>query len=871
LSALLIAAPVFAADKQVQEGPQATQDPAGLSVTAAKLAPLPPYPAEEEHDHGPMGYLPSGRILVPTSQILSPAGIGVTFSGRPVDIALSPDGKTLAALNMSELTLIDVKSATVKQHIPFEFDQADCSTDARQGSYGGLLYGPDGTLYFSTVQGLGILGKKLRTLIPMHIPCGMAFSADHQRLFVAINKDNQLGVVDLKTNALVELMNVGVAPFGVAVAGGKIYVSNWGGQIPQAGAVTGKTSGSRVSVDPKTGVPLAGTVSVIDDGASTIRSIPVGSFPGTMVLSKDAQRLYVANANSDTISVIDTATDKVIQTLTVRLEEKLPFGSTPNGLALSPDGMTLYVANSGNNAVAVIALGSSTLLGSIPTAWYPSALALDAKGETLFVANTKGYGSLDGQAGKRRIPEHLGVASIIPVPDAQGLAQDSAKVAQNNRAVEARLALLEPRPSAPAVPVPERVGEASVFKHVLYIIKENKTYDGVLGDMAEGDGDASLCMYCDVTPNQHKLAREFVLLDHFYCSGALSADGHQWTDEAYASSYIERAFGGFPRSYPSNGEDALVFSPAGFLWSNALQHGLSFRDYGEWVNENPVFTPKSAGYADFYQEYLSGVRKIKIEVHPEVDAMGPYICPGYSGWPMTVPDVYKAQTFIKELKQFEKKGDLPALMVMCLPNDHTEGTNPGSPKPRSLVADNDLALGQIVAAISHGRYWKDTAIFVVEDDPQGMPDHLDGHRTVAQVISAYTRRKFVDKANYNQPGMMKTMELILGLPAMNQFDLSATPMRGCFTAKPDLKPYDFVPSVVPLNEFNAALDQLGPKERAWAEASMRIPMWAPGLKTAADDKTLTQVLWHATRGYDTPYPKSAADLVEDDEDERDRD
>jgi hypothetical protein len=229
---------------------------------------------------------------------------------------------------------------------------------------------------------------------------------------------------------------------------------------------------------------------------------------------------------------------------------------------------------------------------------------------------------------------------------------------------------------------------------------------------------------------------------------------------------------------------------------------------------------------------------------------------------MTVPDVYKAQTFIAELKKFEKKKSWPALMVMCLPNDHTEGSNPGSPKPQSLVADNDLALGMIVSAVSHSRFWKDTAIFVVEDDPQGMPDHLDGHRTVAQVISPYTRHHGTEKSNFNQPGMVRTIELILGLPAMNQFDLSATPMRACFSGKPDFTPYDFVPATVPLDQYNASLDQMGPKERAWAEASQRIPMWRPGLKTAADDKTLCHILWHATRGYDTPYPQSAADKVD---------
>ena len=379
--------------------------------------------------------------------------------------------------------------------------------------------------------------------------------------------------------------------------------------------------------------------------------------------------------------------------------------------------------------------------------------------------------------------DHLGSVSIIVVPDEAQLKAYTQEVNANNRLAYSLAGLEKPRPDAGRVPVPQRHGEPSLFKHVIYVIKENRTYDQVLGDMKEGNGDPNLCIFGEeVTPNHHALARQFTLFDNFYCSGVLSADGHTWVNEAYVTDYLEKAFGGFTRSYPDDGSDPLAFVPTGFLWDNALLHKKTFRNYGEYVSND--FEPKTATWADLYADFKKGTRKVKVKARANVKTLEPYTHPGYPWFPLLMPDVYRARLFLDEFKEYEKKGDLPNLIYLTLPCDHTNGTRPGYPTPRAMVADNDLALGRIVEAVSHSKFWKDTCIFVVEDDPQNGFDHVDAHRTVALVISPYTKRKFVDHTNYNQTGMVKTIELMLGLPPMNQLDLSATPLRHASRKKP---------------------------------------------------------------------------------------
>ncbi|MBZ0254932.1 bifunctional YncE family protein/alkaline phosphatase family protein, partial [bacterium] len=539
-----------------------------------------------------------------------------------------------------------------------------------------------------------------------------------------------------------------------------IYVSNWGGRRADPDDFTANSSGTEVLVDEDTGIANSGTVTVIDwQKRKAIGEIETGLHPSAMVLSPNESLLFVANSNSDTISVIDTAKDRVIYTIETKPNPDLPFGSAPTALAISKEGKQLWAALGGNNAVAVYELnreeeflqgvGKAVLQGCIPTGWYPGAIRLSKNEKMMFVANVKGLGSLNqrsSRAGKNS-HDHLGSISFIPQPSKVQLETWTQKVVKNNRLPELRRKLEKARTGIAPIPVPERHGEPSIFDHVIYIIKENRTYDQILGDLPQGNGDPSLVHFDKTnTPNHHAWAEEFTLLDNFYCSGVLSADGHQWTNEAYVTDYLERFFGDFKRSYPYEGSDPLAFASSGFIWDNALQHGLTFRVYGEFTN--PVISPATASFMDIYQDYQEGKHAIRIGAKTDVKHLESYMCPTYPGFTNKVPDVYRAQEFIREFHQYEEDGSLPNFIIMILPNDHTSGTTPGRPTPRASVADNDLALGQIVETVSRSRFWPKTCIFIVEDDPQAGLDHVDAHRTVAFVVSPYTRRKHVDSTLY---------------------------------------------------------------------------------------------------------------------------
>lgn len=330
----------------------------------------------------------------------------------------------------------------------------------------------------------------------------------------------------------------------------------------------------------------------------------------------------------------------------------------------------------------------------------------------------------------------------------------------------------------------------------------------------------------------------------------MSADGHQWTNEGYVTDYLEKSFGGFVRSYPYEGEDALAFASSGFIWDKVLQAGLTFRDYGEFVQAK--VEPENATWNEIYNDYKSGTSTVKIRATTPLHTLDPYLCPTFVGFPSSIPDVYRAREFVRELRAFEKADTLPNFMIMLLPNDHTTGTREDFPTPRAQVADNDLALGQIVEAVSKSKFWKETAIFVIEDDPQNGLDHVDGRRTIAFCISPYTKRGTVVSTHYNQNSILRTMELILGLPPMSQFDLVATPMVDCFTNVPDFTPYTALPNEIPLNEMNPKLSSLTGKKKFWAQKSMEIPL---AQIDQANEDTLNLILWHSIKGYDTPYPK----------------
>jgi YVTN family beta-propeller protein len=848
----------------------------GASLIGLAGLPLAGSRCDHAQDRLKVGLQPDGRIVVPTNQILKPAGQQVIFPGRPVDLALTDKGQTLVVKNMRGLVFIEVASGKITQTLasPAGFSVVGLLV------HGGRVYVSDARDTIRTAARTADQSYRWERVIPLlkpkvggaaH-PAGMA-ALSTDELAVTSTRGNSIQIVSLAAGKAEQVVPVGVAPFMVCRAGAaKLYVSNWGGDPPRTNDAQATTSKTPVRIDPRTGVANHGSVSVLAAAGGKwqqVKTIAVGLHPSGMILSHAGRRLYVANANSDTVSVIDTSNDRVIETISCRPEARLPFGSGSNALALSPDGTTLYVANGTNNCIAVIRLGMdavdgrsegrlarSRLAGTIPTGWYPGAVLISPDGKRLFVANVKGHGSLSQPrplAKGKNSHDHLGSVSVIDVPDDRQLAKLTEEVNANNRLGYSLAGLEKPRPSARPVPVPLRHGEPSVFKHVIYIIKENRTYDQVFGDMKEGNGDPGLVMFGEnITPNHHALARHFTLFDNFYCSGVLSADGHTWVNEAYVTDYLERSFGGFTRSYPDDGSDPLAYANTGFLWDNALAHKKTFRNYGEYVDTQYA---KGTTWKLAYNDYKNGANQVKVKVTATIRKMQPYTHPSYPWFPLLQPDVHRARLFIDELKRFEKKGTLPSLIYLTLPCDHTNGTSPSSPTPQAMVADNDLALGQIVEAVSKSKFWPETCIFVVEDDPQNGFDHVDAHRTVALVISPYTKRKLVDHTNYNQIGMVKTIELILGLPPMNQLDLSATAMRSCFQTTPDLTPYQCLANKVPLDQMNKPLSKLKGDARKWAEKSLALNLQEGD---RADEDTLNRILWHAARGPDAPYPERYA-------------
>jgi YVTN family beta-propeller protein len=585
----------------------------------------------------------------------------------------------------------------------------------------------------------------------------------------------------------------------------------------------------------------------------TVARIAVGEHPNQIAVSPTDDRIFVACASSNWVSVIDARRGVVTETIHTSLFPRAPEGSTPDALAVAPDGRTLFVANADNNDIAVIDVATpnrSQVKGFIPTGWYPTAVAITPDGKQLLIGVGKGNQTKanpiepeqaktkadnDGVAKLRVRPfPYIGTTlsgslTIVPVPDDKTLAIYTETVYKNCPYSDK---LLTDAPYPEKTAIPTRVGEASPIKYALYIIKENRTYDQVFGDVNRGNGDPSLVMFGrDVTPNHHKLAEEFVLLDNLYCNGHVSADGHPWSTMAYNTDYIARnwALTYSGRAGVQDDEDGdLSNAPSGYLWDACARAGLSYRSYGE------------------YGRRVSE-RDGSIRIEGAVPGLIGHMSPGF-GAPRPgggrTRDPERAETFIRELADFEKNNNLPRLMVMSLGEDHTTGTRPGTYTPRACVASNDVALGRIVEAISHSKCWSEIAIFVIEDDAQNGPDHVDAHRTVGLVISPYTKRAVLDSTQYQTVSMMRTIELILGLPPLSQFDAAATPMFASFTDKADLTPYACEGARIDLDAINNALAY-------GAERSNQMDFSEYDL---IDDFELNEILWRAVKGKDAPLP-----------------
>ena len=884
---------------------------AALALGACRSDPPAPSPPTEL-----VGRKDDGRTVTPVNQTLSPYGRFVDLPGlRPQALAATRDGHLLVSGKTAELLVLDAGSGELLQRVEFPSDgRREASVEPvspnilrpdtkGQLSYTGLIVDDAGRrVFLSNVRG-SIKVFRIAddgTVAPSHtlplppanaprrdeeIPTGLALAADGASLFVCGMLSNRLLEIDARTGELRRSVEVGVAPWDVVLAGGCAFVSNFGGRRPGPGDLVGPAGrGTTVRVDPLRHIASEGSVSVVDlaSGAVVAETL-TGLHAGDLAVSPDGRFVVCANGGSDNLTVLDARDGRVVDTIWLKPKPSDLLSASPNALAFAPDGARLYVANGTQNALAVVDFdpderGDSRLLGMIPVGWFPGAILFDAARRQLVSANVKGLGlgreRTEGRAPEFNSHQYHGSISLCPLPDDELLERLTVQVDVGLRRDAVAHAMLPPRSGVAPRAIPERIGEPSLIEHVVYVIKENRTYDQVLGDLPEGRGDPSLCVFGEaITPNQHALARQFVLLDNTYCSGILSADGHQWSTTAFATDYMEKSFAGFPRSYPDgmgeDEDDALAYSPAGFLWDHVLARRLSLRNYGEFCAPKVRWRDAARkGEPDFlacWRASRGETDDVVFESAPMVPSLVPHSPTGYVGWNMAVPDQYRADFFLRELAEFEARGEFPRLTLICLPNDHTSGTSEGSPTPAACMADNDLAFGRIVEGLSRSRFWPKLAILAIEDDPQAGWDHVSGYRTTCYVVSPYAKRGVTVGTQYNTTSILRTIEQILGIPPMNHFDASATPMSDCFTDVADLAPYSALPVGVRLDEMNpgsAAIADPVLREDALASASIDFSQ-----VDKAPEDLLNRILWRAMRGSAAPYPDWAVTKVEDDDDD----
>ncbi len=883
------------------------------SLISSSIAPLSALPRTT------MGEQPNGSVLVPSNQTVTPIGRVEQIEGSRVkDVELSPDGKTLAVLTQNRLLLYSADGALIN-HLAMAAGPLglawtpDSRTLFASGDKGQVYHVAEteqnkwSAITSFVVDNLSDKPQADETPVPGEAETelrpdpearyllkrfakasrctgdpqvtGLAVSPDGMRLYIALSKRNVVTVVDIASERVVATVPVGVAPFRIVVSPDNktIFVANRGGRHPSKRGAVANSAGTPLRVDPITDAALSGSLSFINAATFATKEMDEGRQPAGMVATHDGTTLYVANSDEDTVTAVDVASHRVRQSLTLRPAQDPGLGQLPTDLALAGDGKTLYVTCGGGNAIASVSLPDFTLRGFIPTAWFPIAIA--ERDGTLFVGSSKGIGSRSRSpmaefqiTGPPTIPHQgdfhangsVSIVQFITEKDRSDLATLTKRVATNNHWNTPDLG---PRPGMSPVPVPVRVGEPSTFKHVVYIIKENHTYDFDFGDITQGNGDRSLCAFGEeITPNAHALARQFVLLDNTYASGTNSADGHQWTDSGIANAYVEQNYFSYARGFPFNGGDPLAYSPNGFLWNAAMHAGKSVRVYGEFVNKPRILAGGRTvrpTWSQLWSDYKSGTRKYAISANTDNAALRPCLSRNYIGFPLIVSDQWRADQFLAEFRNFEKKDSLPALSILLLPTNHTSGAAPGMPKPRAAVADNDLALGRIVEAISHSRFWSDTLILVVEDDSAFGVDHVDGHRMISFCISPYTKRGAVVSEPYNHTSFIRTIGLVLGLPAMTRFDRTATPLTACFTDHADLRPYTHLPNRVPLDEINPSLAALHGAARQLARASSRQDWSEPD---RADPTIAAHAAWAEQRPQ-VPFPVRYFHPTKDDDDD----
>jgi len=768
---------------------------------------------------GVPGALSDGSVLLANGWRLAPAGRPLRTGTLPLNLVVSPDGRYAVVTNNGvtrpTFTVIDIASWTIKSTTPID------------AAWLGLVFSPDGARLYSSgaaqnnVQEYtfadGVITRARTFALPASagesFAGGLAISRDGKTLFVTRVFAMTLSAIDVASGTVTRTVQLSSEPYTALTSadGRYVYVSMWGGAAVQIYTA---------------------------DSLGLIAELPSGDHPNAMALSNDGQRLFVACGNSASVWVFDTFSYDALEQISTSLYPEAPPTSTPNSVSLSPDGKTLVVANADTNSVAVVDVsnaGRSFVDGFIPTGWYPTGAIFTRDGRQILVITGKGLPAADPLTGGMET-RLLGFVASVPTPDRTTLLEYTRKV--QSLTPYADSLRLTPAGVPIGSPIPRVVGGASPIKHVFYVIRENRTYDQVLGDLTEGNGDPRLTLFGrDVTPNAHALAQNFVVFDDFYVDADVSYNGHSYSTAAYSPDVIEKLWpsfmagrggiylgegGGFMRSPFGN----LAAPALGYIWDNARRANVSVRSYGEFV----VHSSRSPSGDVVAVESVPGLRGA--------------VAPSYAGWDLDITDGKRVDNWLTEFHQYEANGNLPQLSIIRLPNDHTAGTRTGSPTPRAMVADNDLALGRLVEAISNSVYWRDAAIFILEDDAQSGPDHVDSHRSILLAAGPFVKRGYVDHTFYTTSGVLRTIELILGLPPMSQYDAAATSMYNAFIGTPNPAAYRHLDPSVSLIERNAASSYGALQSLAMDFSS----------EDRAPEALLNEILWRSIRGAHARMP-----------------
>ncbi|MFE4355600.1 alkaline phosphatase family protein [Kitasatospora sp. NPDC056800] len=871
-------------------------------VTAVAVATGTAFASTHQFDEDQVGQTTENGLVISSDQYLAPYGSRqVLDNGKIMGSTVSPDGAHLAAAvtdGDAALVVVDLRTGKVKQRVGT--NKAD-ELRIPNGSVGqeSPVYSPDGKQLWLgqldgytrfTVQPDGTLAAPVAVKIPADgekhaLASGAVFSADGSTVYAAVNGQNRVVAIDAATGAVQRSWTVGNAPRGVVRVGGKLYVSNEGGRTATAGDTTINSYGTQVPADPATAATTTGTVSVIDlaDPAAAVGTIAVGLHP-TALYAKNGV-LFVADTASDEVSVIDTAHDKVVQTVSTKPWPEASVGYEPTAVTLTEDGRLLVTLGRAN-AVAVYRFAGAqepvSYVGLLPTDYFPAEVA--TVGSEVIVSNTRGIDARrPNSTGAHKTHDTTSSLTRFTLPSDKVIRAQTAKVFQQNGWTNNAVKLANGHKAKEEV-VPKRIGDPSPIKHVFLIVKENRTYDQVFGDVAEGDGDPKLAQFgAAVTPNQHALAEQFGLYDNTYDIGTNSAEGHNWLMQADNPEYTESSAGEYERSYDTE-DDALGHQRSGFLWTGAQAAGKTVRDFGEFHQflDKPADATWQNLYCDARTMDATGQGSAyALKSSSPIPSLNSVSVPGFPRFDTDVPDLYRYQIWKQD---FERNG--PAnLNMLWLSSDHTGG--PAS--PAAQVADNDLATGRIVDEITHSPYWKDSAIFVVEDDSQAGLDHVDGHRAPIQIISPWAQHGAVDSRYYSQITMVRTIEQILGIHPMNQKDSAASPMTGAFTDRPDYTPFTAVPNRTSLTDGlktppSCGLDVPGEQDlRAAAPVTTAPPAaqqpvvdrweaWKShqrltGPNAVADHANPAQMehlVWYQTHNWTAPYPGESTILAPDD-------